>query len=86
VGLGLYSYPSPETVSLILSGPAELLYSLQPDDVRAVLDVQDLTLGTYQLVPEVIVLPEGLTWESPNPSVIEVIITATPRPTATPRS
>ena len=86
VGLGLYSYPSPEMVSLILSGPAELLDSLQPDDVRAVLDVQDLTLGTYQLVPEVIVLPEGLTWESPNPSVIEVIITATPRPTATPSS
>ncbi|MCJ7568794.1 MAG: CdaR family protein [Anaerolineales bacterium] len=86
VGLGLYGYPSPEMVSLILSGPAELLYSLQPDDVRAVLDVQDLTLGTYQLVPEVIVLPEGLTWESPNPSVIEVIITATPRPTATPSS
>ena len=84
VGLGLYSYPSPEMVSLILSGPAELLDSLQPDDIRAVLDVQDLTLGTYQLEPQVIVLPEGLTWEPPNPSVIEVVITATPRPTATP--
>ncbi len=86
VGLGLYSYPSPEMVSLILSGPVELLDSLQPDDVRAVLDIQDLTLGTYQLEPQVIVLPEGLTWELPNPSVIEVVITATPRPTATPSS
>ncbi|MCK4741508.1 MAG: hypothetical protein KAS80_04415, partial [Anaerolineales bacterium] len=86
VGLGLYSYPSPEMVSLILSGPAELLDSLQPDDVRAMLDVQGLTLGTYQLEPQVIVLPEGLTWELPNPSVIEVVITATPRPTATPSS
>jgi len=86
MGLGLYSYPSPEMVSLILTGPAELLGSLQPDDVRAVLDVQGLTLGTYQLEPQVIVLPEGLTWELPNPAVIEVLITATPRPTATPSS
>ena len=86
VGLGLYSYPSPEMVSLILSGPAKLLDSLQADDVRAVLDVQDLTIGTYQLEPQVIVLPEGLTWELPNPSVIEVVITVTPRPTATPGS
>jgi len=86
VGLGLYSYPSPDRVNLILSGPAELLDTLKPEDARAVLDVQGLTIGTYQLEPEVIVLPEGLTWEPPNPSVIEVIITATPRPTATPSS
>jgi len=86
VGLGLYSYPSPEVVSLILSGPVELLDSLQPGDVRAVLDVQDLTLGTYQLEPQLMVLPEGLTWGPPNPSILEVIITATPRPTATPSS
>ncbi len=86
VGLGLYSYPSPEMVSLILSGPAELLDSLQPDDIRAVLDIQGLTIGTYQLEPQMLVLPDGLTWEPPNPSIIEVIITATPRPTATPSS
>ena len=86
IGLGLYSYPSPEVVSIILSGPAELLDSLRTGDVRAVIDVQGLTIGTYQLEPEVIVLPEGLEMEPPNPSVIEVIITATPRPTATPSS
>ncbi len=86
VGLGLYSYPSPERVTLILSGPAELLDTLKPEDVRAVVDVQDLSIGTYQLEPEVIVLPDGLTWEPPNPSVIEVVLTATPRPTATPSS
>jgi hypothetical protein len=86
VGLGLYSYPSPESVNLILSGPAELLDTLKPEDVRAIIDVQGLTIGTYQLEPEVIVLPAGLTWGPPNPSVIEVIITATPRPTATPSS
>ncbi len=86
VGLGLYSYPSPERVNLILSGPAELLATLKPGDVRAVLDVQGLIIGTYQLEPQVIVLPEGLTWEPPSPSVIEIVITATPRPTATPSS
>jgi YbbR domain-containing protein len=86
VGLGLYTYPSPEVVGIILSGPAQLLDTLQVDDVRAVIDVQGLTIGIYQLEPEVIVLPEGLEWEPPNPSIIEVIITATPRPTATPSS
>ena len=84
VMLGLYSYVSPEEVSLILSGPVIKLDSLQPEDVRVIVDVLDLGQGTYQLEPEVLVLPDDITWEPPNPAIIEVTLTFSPRPTATP--
>lgn len=84
VMLGLYSYVSPEDVSLILTGPAIKLDSLQPEDVRVIVDVLDLGQGTYQLEPEVLVLPDDITWEPPNPAIIEVVLTYSPRPTTTP--
>jgi YbbR domain-containing protein len=83
VSLGLYSYVSPEEVDLIVTGPAITLDSLQPEDVRVIIDVLDLRQGTYQLEPEVLVLPDDLTWEPPTPALIEVILTYTPRPTPT---
>ncbi len=83
VSLGLYSYVSPQEVNLILSGPAIELDNLQPEDVRVIIDVLDLGQGTYQLEPEVIVLPNDITWEPPNPALIEVTLTYTPRPTPT---
>lgn len=83
VSLGLYSYVSPEEVNLILSGPAIQLDNLQPEDVRVIIDVLDLGQGTYQLEPEVLVLPNDITWEPPNPALIEVTLTYTPRPTPT---
>jgi len=83
VMLGLYSYVSPEEVSLILSGPVIKLDSLQPEDVRVIVDVLDLGQGTYQLEPEVLVLPDDITWEPPNPAIIEVTLTFSPRPSAT---
>lgn len=84
VTLGLYSYVSPEEVDLILSGPAIKLDRLQTEDVRVIVDVLDLDQGAYQLEPEVLVLPDDITWEPPNPAIIEVTLTYAPRPTATP--
>jgi YbbR domain-containing protein len=83
VALGLYSYVSPEEVNLILSGPAITLDELQPEQVRVVIDALDLGQGTYQLEPKVTVLPDGITWEPPNPAIIELILTYSPRPTPT---
>ena len=85
VRLGLYSYVSPEEVNLILTGPTYILDGLQPEQVRVIIDVLDLDQGTYQLEPEVIVLPDDVTWEPPNPALIEVTLTYSPRPTPTPR-
>ncbi len=84
VRLGLYSYVSPEEVDLILTGPAIILDQLQPEQVRVIIDVLNFDQGTYQLEPEVIVLPDDVTWEPPNPALIEVTLTYTPRPTPTP--
>ena len=84
VSLGLYAYVSPMVVDLILSGPAIILDSLQPEQVRVIIDVLNLTQGTYQLEPEVIVLPDDITWEPPTPALLEVTLTYTPRPTPTP--
>ena len=84
VQLGLYSYVSPEEVDLILSGPAVILDDLRPEQVRVIIDVLNLDQGTYQLEPEVIVLPDDVTWEPPSPALIEVTLTYSPRPTPTP--
>jgi YbbR domain-containing protein len=88
LGVGLAAMPAPATVDVILTGPLPLLDQLQPTDVRVMLDLTGLTVGTYQISPEVILLSSKLRAESVLPSVIEVVITeagtATPTPTITP--
>jgi YbbR domain-containing protein len=84
LGFGLYAYPSPEAINLILTGPAVDLDQLKPDDIHIVLDMKNLSLGSYQLEPQVRGVPEGIAWEPPTPTVIEVTVTAVPRPTPTP--
>jgi YbbR domain-containing protein len=77
---------SPDTLDVILSGPVPVLDTLTPDDVRVVIDVSDLELGTYQLEPIVEVIPERIVVEAVLPSTVsvEIIIAPTPTPTNTP--
>jgi len=81
LGPNLTTTVSPETVQVILSGPLPLLETLEPKDVRVVLDLFELPLGTHQIEPQVVV-PEGMTAESILPATVQVEI-LTP-PTATP--
>lgn len=76
VGLrrGLEAVVSPESVDMILSGSLTILDTLAQDDIRVVLDLTGLTSGTYQIEPEVVTLPEGITSESLLPATIEVRI------------
>lgn len=83
LGFGLYAYPSPEEVSLIVTGPSVTLDKLTPEQVRVIVDLSDLTFGVYQLDPQVTDVPEDLSSEEPNPPVIEVEISYIPRPTPT---
>ncbi len=76
---------APETVEVILFGPLPELDSLTESDVRVVVDVEDLEDGTYQLSPEVVVLPERVEVESVSPNTIEVEIVSADG-TATPTS
>lgn len=77
---------SPESVDVILSGPVPVLDTLTPDDIRVIVDVSDLELGTYQLEPIVDVIPDRIVVEAVLPSTVEVeiIIAPTPTPTTTP--
>lgn len=80
---GLQATVSPEALTIILSGPIALLDRLQPGDVRVLVNLQDLAVGTHQVKPEVEILLSDLRVESIQPETVEVIIrrasTTTPR-------
>lgn len=76
VGLrpGLEAVLSPETVEIILSGSRAALDVLTSEDLRVVLDLTDLQVGTYQIEPKIVTLPEGINSESLLPATVEVRI------------
>ncbi len=81
---GLSASTSPETVNVLLLGPLTALDVLSLEDVRVVVDLEGLGPGTYQVIPEVEVLPQGLRAENVLPSQMEVVVvlgTPTPSPT-----
>jgi YbbR domain-containing protein len=79
---------SPSTVDVILSGPVPILNRLRPKDIRVVVDLEGLELGTYSLEARVDVLPQRVRAESILPAIVEVNViiapTATPTGTVTP--
>jgi len=78
---GLAAIPSPDSVELILSGALPVLDRLQPEDVTVILDVLGLAIGTHQVIPQVIVAPEGVSADTVLPASIQVAIevdTSTP--------
>ncbi len=83
VGADLYALLSPDEVSIILTGPAALLNTLQPDEIIVVVDVTGLEPGTYQITPQIIGIPEIIDASGPIPATIQVTISATPLPTPT---
>lgn len=71
---GLEAKLSPEAVNIILSGPLPMLDALKPGDVRVVIDLNGVEVGTYQMAPRVeLTIPE-LRYESILPGSIEVIV------------
>jgi YbbR domain-containing protein len=61
-----------------------VLEGLVEGDVRIFVDLTDLEIGTYQLVPTEEILPDRVVIDSMSPAVIEVNITIKPTPTITP--
>lgn len=76
---------SPETISIILSGPLPKLDALRTEDVQVIIDVFALGPGVHQLAP-VVIVPEGIRVQSVVPERVqaEIIALPTPTPTATP--
>ena len=75
---------SPGYVDVILTGPVPGLVNIISTDIRLVVDLKGMVIGTYQVVPVVDVLPQHLQVESILPSMVEVIISEAPTPTPTP--
>ncbi|MCD6291198.1 MAG: hypothetical protein J7M34_11895 [Anaerolineae bacterium] len=80
---GLKAHVLLDKVDVFLSGPLPRLETLQPTDVRVVLDVSGLAPGVHAVQP-VIVTPEGVKVDSWLPETVEVEIIAEATPTAVP--
>ncbi len=81
---GLKATLSPITVDVIISGPLPELDSLNPSDVIIQVDLTDLTLGTFQLIPKVTVSKPNIIVQSILPGTVEVVIEKLNAPTPTP--
>ena len=71
---GLEARLSPEKVDVILSGPLPVLNTLAPDDIHVIIDLINLTPGTYRLTPTVQMVIGNVTVESILPVTVEVVI------------
>jgi YbbR domain-containing protein len=72
---GLEAAISPNIVELIILGPVPTLQTLTEVDVRVIVDLTGLAEGTYQLEPEVVILPDGVTYQVISPKTVEIEIT-----------
>jgi len=70
---GMETRLSPETIDVILTGPLPKLQSLKPDDVRVLIDLVSLGVGTHQITPQAVV-PQGVVAETMLPATIQVTI------------
>jgi YbbR domain-containing protein len=82
---GLTATSSPNSVDIIISGPAPIIWSLRPADVDVFLDLAGLAPGTYKLKPEVKLLDPVLQVVTISPEQVEVVIKLEPTPSPTPR-
>ena len=80
----LFAVLSPESVEIILNGPLPTLNSLQVEDVRVIVDLLDLGLGTHQVSPLIIIALTDVEHDPAFPTTIEVTITLAPPPNPTP--
>ncbi len=76
---GLRASVSPETVTVILSGPLPVLDQLTAQNIRVTVDVTGQAVGTYQLSPHIELLDGELKVELVLPSTVEVTVAAAPR-------
>ena len=71
---GLNALVSPEQVSVRISGPVPVLENLTLRDIRVVVDLTSLGIGTHTLTPTVEILPAEIIWEDVSPATVEIVI------------
>jgi YbbR domain-containing protein len=72
---GLNAQVSPDQVSVRVSGPVPVLQNLILRDIRVVVDLTSLEIGTHTLTPTVEILPADIVWEDISPTTVEIVIT-----------
>ncbi len=75
---------SPPVIDIIVFGPLPVLDGLTSASFRAVVDLTNLTTGTYLLTPELDLVPTEVQVEGMVPESVAVTIIIAPTPTATP--
>lgn len=75
---GLVAVIAPESVDVFLSGPLNVLESLDPVALQVVINLADRGPGSYQLAPEVRLENGDLTVDAILPNTLEVTITEEP--------
>lgn len=72
---GMHATISPQDIDVYLTGPIVALSDITADDIHAVIELQDLEDGSYQIAPRVEVSSEDvITVQSVMPATIEVQI------------
>ncbi len=81
---GLVAEISPQSVDVILSGPLPVLDNLRTSDIRIVINLEALTEGVYQRIPQVAVSLDDIQVQSILPGSLEVRISKSPTVSPTP--
>ena len=71
---GLSAEASPIQVSVRVSGPVPILENLILRDIRVVVDLSNLDVGTHTVSPTVEILPADVIWEDISPTTVEIVI------------
>jgi YbbR domain-containing protein len=71
---GLSADVSPMQVTVSVSGPVPVLENLTLRDIRVVVDLTDLEVGTHTITPTVEILPDDVVFEDLSPITVEVVI------------
>lgn len=78
LGPGLKAVVSPSLVDIILTGPLPVLEALQFSKIVISIDVTGLSIGTYQITPQVTLEENTIQVQSINPATVEVLLTLSP--------
>jgi YbbR domain-containing protein len=83
---GLQAVLTPDSVSVVLSGPVTLIDAVQADQVRAIVDLNNVPIGNSEIQPQIIIDQGQTTLDTTLiPAAIGVtILDTTPAPEATP--
>ncbi len=78
---GLSATVSPDTVTVILSGPLAILKTVTTEDVQVSIDLTGVAPGSYQKKPQVVIANTSLKVVSTVPESLGIEVTAAATPT-----